>query len=248
MNGSVSVFSRAMERFRFVEPVPPEVQRHIRRVKRREFLKILRRAGAYSTLFAIVSSVFFTLKKLGVSITIAKAAMLIGVSALLLFGGAASSVYYAVRALTAPDSEIRVQSEESGQSVASSQALVSNATAPTAATDPPELVERRFGVQGFTAANVDPATAARVSGMVASELAKLKGGERVIRGASKDRKAGMLVLGSVEELGGAYDVTARVVSVKDGRILFYSSETAGSAAELDGAAVRLSRKIAAGIR
>lgn len=58
----------------------------------------------------------------------------------------------------------------------------------------------------------------------------------------------MMLLGSVETADRGYSITARVVSVKDSRILFYDSETAVSEQDMDGACDRLAKKIYAAIK
>ena len=116
--------------------------------------------------------------------------------------------------------------------------------------EPAAVIEDRVGVQASTGVNLPVSRASGVSDSLARSLAALRGGDRVVnlRFGRAGKKSGMMLLGSVESADGAYSITARVVSVKDSRILFYDSETAVSEQDLDGACDRLAKKIFAAIQ
>ena len=245
-NITIEQFSRVMEKYRLVEPLPAEVQRHLRRNKRRQFKRTLKRTSGYSALFVLISNVFFTLKKYGIAITIVKSAILVGIVALLAAGAVSTALYFLVLQKT-PDPEFVTKAREriTGTTGADPAVRDEDFTA-----EPAAVIEDRVGVQAFTGVNLPVSRASGVSDSLARSLAALRGGDRVVnlRFGRAGKKSGMMLLGSVESADGAYSITARVVSVKDSRILFYDSETAVSEQDLDGACDRLAKKIFAAIQ
>ena len=245
-DANVSKFNRVLLKYRFVEPVPPEVRRHIRLNKGRQFGITLKRAGAYSILFALISHLFFTLRKYGIGITIVKSALLLGILSLFTAAIITTGVYWFV-IRSSPESPLYKEIDDSIGSIGSIIEKPATTAAPEEKdiVESPAVIENRIGVQPFHAENCPAALALSASDRMAGTLSSLRGRELVLnlRTGRAGRKSGMMLFGSVDFLEGAYTVTARVVSVKDSRILYYDSEIAGTENDIQAACDRLSRKI-----
>jgi hypothetical protein len=240
-NAAIALFNDVMRKYRLVEPVPAAVQRHIRVNKRKQFNEIFKRTSGYSLLFVLVSTIYFTLKRLGVAISITKSAVILAVLSLLTAGAVTVAVYWAVAG-----SDSRVILDKAPERAAAPAGRdVGVEKEEKDLVEPAAIIEDRVGIQSFTAISMPASKASEVSDRLANSLSSLRGGERVVnlRYGRGGKKSGMMVFGTVEPAGEGYSVTVRVVNVKDSRILFYDSETAVSAQDVDGACQRLARKI-----
>lgn len=240
-NPNIAVLGEVLLKYRFVEPAPVEVQRHIRKIKRKQFQVIMKRTAGYTLLFSLISNIFLALKKYGIGITIVKSAVLLGIITLMTAGAVTTGVYFFMVRDVPDNKTIGVMDviREAAPAVLSD-----------GAKEPPAVIEDRLGVQPFAGIQYPAVQAARASDRIAKSLAALRGDDRVVnlRFGREGKKSGMMLFGSVELSGGTYIVTARVASVKDSRILFYDMETAGTDAEVEGACDRLARKIYEKIR
>ncbi len=246
-NPTIEQFNRVMEKYRLTEPLPAEVQRHIRINKRRQFNRTLKRTSGYSALFALISNLFFTLKKYGIGITIVKSAIILGVIALLTAGTVTTALYFLVlQKVPDPQAVIKARERITGTTGQDPAVMGEDKNPPESAA----VIEDRLGVQAFSGVNLPVSRAAGISDRIASSLSALRGENRVvnIRFGRGGKKSGMMLLGSVEAGDGSYSITARVVNVKDSRILFYDSERAGSEQDIDGACDRLAKRIFAAIK
>ncbi len=87
-----ALFQRILEKYHLNKTVSTDIQRRIRKVKKREYRKTIKRAGASSLLLFLVSLVFFPLKQCGLNVTMAQstiiAATIFAVSASVIAAGA----------------------------------------------------------------------------------------------------------------------------------------------------------------
>lgn len=234
----VALFGELLLKYRFVEPASSEVKEHIRREKRRQFKKTLRRAGGYTIIFGLIADLFFRLKRAGIPATIVKSAVILGILATLMTASVVSGVYLLLtRYFDATDI------------MRNGTTAVDKAVAPVGekneVIEAPKVIEDRIGVKAFTAVNLPGTRAIAVSDSIAKSLAGLRGRDRVLnlRYGRGGKKSGMMLFGAVEEVEGVYTITVRVVSVKDSRILFYDVETAKSESEIGVAADRMAQRI-----
>lgn len=238
-DATIGLFEEVLLKYRLVEPVPPVVHDHIRKEKGRQFKRTLRRAGGYSVLFAMVSDLFFALKKLGLPVTIVKSAAILGILAALGAVSVTSGIYLLVTGLAKPPAAIR----EVPRTLPGKQGGAGDEA--REAAEPMEVIEDRIGVRPFQAVDLAEARAIGLSDRIAGRLARLRGGDRVInlRHGRRGKKSGMMLFGTVEHVEGMYTVTARVVNVGDARILFYDTETVATEDEFEAAGDRLAEKI-----
>lgn len=242
-NANISKFNEVLVKYRFVEPVPVEVRHHVRMNKGKQFRKTLKRAGASSLIFALISYVYFTLKRYGIGVTIVKSALILGILSLFTAAAITTGVYWFVMR-QGPENALSREIDETIGGIIEKTGAASEQDGKDI-VEPAAVIEDRLGVQPFRGENCPGERALTASDRIAGTLASLRGGKRVInlRMGRAGRKSGMMLFGTVEFLEGAYTVTARVVSVKDSRILYYDSEIAGSEEEIGAACDRLSRKI-----
>jgi len=249
MSTDTSQFAEVLKRYGFVEPILPEVQMHIRDIKREQFVQTLKKAGGYSFIFGIITSVFFAIKKMGVGTTIVKSALLVFASAVISLTILSSGIYLSYKYITAPEEKTEEKREDvvqSGDAGIDKRIIREKKTR----REIPEGV-MLLGVQPFVAVNVEGRIALLAADTITEKLVELRGSSRVInmrRRRREGRKIGLMLLGSVEDLEGTYTVTAKVVSVSDSKIVFYTSEVVHSIDEIPEACTKIAGRISGIIR
>lgn len=248
MSTDTSQFAEVLKRYGFVEPILPEVQMYIRDIKREQFIRTLKKAGGYSFIFGIITSVFFAIKKMGVGTTIVKSALLVFASAVISLTILSSGIYLSFKYITAFEEkkeEKREDAVQSGDAGIDKRIIREKKTR----REIPEGV-MLLGVQPFVAVNVEGRIALLAADTIAEKLVELRGSSRVInmRRRREGRKIGLMLLGSVEDLEGTYTVTAKVVSVSDSKIVFYTSEIVHSIDEIPAACTKIAGRISGIIR
>lgn len=83
-----------LDKYKFARPVPEDARKEILASKKKNLVRVLKSVGAFSALYGVLLSVYFVLKKLGVSIPFAKLIISGLTAAAVTYGG-----YYAVTAL-----------------------------------------------------------------------------------------------------------------------------------------------------
>ncbi len=243
MSERIEQFSRVLDRLGFAEPAPPELQEYIRKVKRRQFRKTLKRTGAYSLVFILISYIYFTLKKIGISVTIYKSAAILALGSSITAVSIGAGAYFAAKKIIAPAEEIKIEKIQQEENVTAAVPVPVKKEPDNA--DTLENIRKRIGVQPFDAANADVSMSVRVTDMIAAGLAALRGADYVVntRREKSGKRTGMLLKGSVEFLNGEYTLTAKVVDVQTLKVIYYTSETAATENDIDSACSKIAEKI-----
>jgi len=243
MKNETKQFSEVLERFNFTDPLPIEVKRHIAKTKGKQFKKTLKRAGGYGFLFGSISYLFFSIKKLGLGITVVKSVVLMAIIYTLMALSVITGIYYTVDSLIKPLSGIKVNVGDPAAVVIEKE-IVSPASS-YYSNESLEVIQNRIGVQPFLTVNVPAETSIKITDIISNNLIKGLGKERVtnIRKEYGKRKNGMMLMGSIELFEGTYTINARLVNVSDSRIISFASEVIQSPEELQGACAGISEKI-----
>ena len=243
----LDIMRSLLKKFRFEEPVPSDV-RDILRVARKETLfEIFRRYRKRSIYVVMVMNVFFSVRRFGISISVAKSMIVVTVgtvisAALISFGS-----YYMINRFL----EESPRADETVSAVAplSNVTMVrSDKRAERKETDirSDPNVRYSLGVIPFQSAKEYRAAGKIVNSTIFRELLLKKGKGKVVfvTGPSVRKQSDNLVMGSVIQIGGSYRISARLVEAKSSRILSYVTESAGNENDIGPACKRIAGKIA----
>ncbi|HNR90249.1 MAG TPA: hypothetical protein PKM65_18070 [Spirochaetota bacterium] len=244
MNGSIRSFERILERFRFREPVPDSVQAHILTTKRRSLIGILKSVDDYSITYGLVLAVYFTTRRMRIRPTVAQSKIILAALALTVLLVITFTIWLvtpqpAPRPDTLPQAAVSVTATATAtiQQVQADEKMLDEKTAPS--------VRYRLGVETFTSDFVGVNERKRIADAITNELLRLAGPDRVVRiGVVGRKNVNRVLLGAVERLGDTYIITAKIVDVEKSRVLFSTSESAGTEQEIDTACERIARKAA----
>ncbi len=103
MINNIQLLEQLLIKYRLTEPVPQEVRSYILKRKRKFFIKLCKSIGIYNIFFGSVLTVFFIVKKLGISITLIHSAVIVGLLTLLSAGSITYCGYTIIKPLISDD-------------------------------------------------------------------------------------------------------------------------------------------------
>jgi hypothetical protein len=242
-NPDIKKFNQLLHKYQFADPLSSDIQGMLRYSKSKQFKKTFKRTTGYSVIFAILAGLYFRIKRMGIPVTIMKSAILAGLASIIIIAAVTTGIYWLFikdQAGTMIKQEmLREHPSASGSNIYIRKGDVRDVIETTA------VIDDRIGVQTFSAINLPAEQAEQVSDRMASILSELRGSDRVInlRLGRGGKKSGMMLFGSLELVEGSYTFTARLVSIKDSKIIFYDTEIIKSVNDIDEACDRLARKI-----
>jgi len=260
MNGIVRKFHALLERYRFREPVPENVQDYILRYKREAAVNTLKHFGDYGIVYGLVMRVFFGVRRVGIRLSIVQskiAVFLIAVFILFLLGLVA--VLYLDSAVDiVPHQKTDVVPESLPDNAVLPPDFRNNVIRKKEDGNVPENknmikgpeVRFRLGVETFTSEALDRNETGRISNVITNELVRLKGKGSAVRlgGKYHRRNANRVLLGGVEKLGDTYVITAKIVDVERGSVIASFDDSADSYEGINAACARIAGKAAGAIK
>jgi hypothetical protein len=245
MQDNIIKIDELLTKFYLKEPASADVQRHIRKIKRSQFKKILKRAGAYSIVFGAIAGVYFSLKKLGIVISIYKSVIVVIAASTLAATGVTFGTYRIYKHVFVPEINKPVDiiwtSIPMDMEIPKEKDTIQRKENVSKNID----VKKIIGIQAFSAEGVEAGLSRKAFNKIYSELGRLRG-SNYIKDISKPdaENAGMALKGSVELLDGIYNVSVKIINVKNLNILYYNSVKANKVEEIDSACIKLSKEIA----
>ncbi|HPB83805.1 MAG TPA: hypothetical protein PK200_17325 [Spirochaetota bacterium] len=258
MNGIVRKFHALLERYRFREPVPDNVQDYILRYKRQAAVNTLKHFADYGIVYGLVMRVFFGVRRAGIRLSIVQSKMAVFLAAMIvLFIIGLIAVLYLKPAIDiAPPKKAVVVPETLPDNAVHPTDFRNNVIEEKDKTLPDKKNEVikpgvRFGlgVETFTSEALDRSEAGRISSLITGEIVRLKGKGAAVRlGAKYQRKnAKMVMLGGVEKLGDTYIITAKIVDVERGSVIASFDDSADSYEGINAACARIAGKAAGAV-
>jgi hypothetical protein len=108
-NPVIGVFYEILKKYGLIKPVPEEIQKRILKVKKKQFRETLKKAGASSFLFVVISHLFFIIKRCGFNVTMAQSAAIAGALSVVTAGIITAGSYAAATGLLSRPPERTVQ-------------------------------------------------------------------------------------------------------------------------------------------
>ncbi len=235
MKDQATVFQRVMEKYRFQEPVPLNIQGDSFLNRRKLLIKILKASGKYSVVYGLSLRLYFGFRRFGLKISAGNClAVTYALSAIIVSALAAGIIYTSL-----PDASTDQKRNDTIPVERNENIIPENRKAPDGNVKP--FTPAVLSISEFTAENVDPETAAKVTDTVADELRSVLGRDAVSSGGKL--KTGRIVMGSVGKIGSLYLLTARLVDVESGKIIFTTSERVSGSAGIPYASRKVAEQI-----
>ncbi len=218
MNSALNNFEQLADKYKFVNPITPDLQNFAILHSRKNLKKLLRDAGDFSIIFGFVLSVYSLAKKLGLSITFFQSKVItaflsisIGISGVT--GGNIAISYIIDKYSTNEDKTEQITNDTAG---------ILELDTPVEDTKTINI-KHRIGVNLFLGS--DKELARSVSNFLAIELIKIVGSDKVtLLGFKERRKTDRIAMGSIRTLGKQKIITAKLVNVENSRAEYVTSE------------------------
>jgi hypothetical protein len=225
-------------RYGLAAPVPDEHKKIISGSMARVLSAVLKRGGMYSLPYGIFLALYFFLKKFGITLTAAKTAVLVTMTASVSAGG-----YYIYQ------SDAVRGNVEVHENRAIAKAPATDGTVMKHGRVSAPVITYTLGIEPLSSSSVDRKTLGIIAEDISRRISGIRGANYtglVPRGGSRGLRYRML--GNVEKLDDAYMIFVKVINTSDSSIIYAAKEKAGSAGEIGEACDRLAKKIAAGVR
>lgn len=215
-----------LNKYRFTDPVSPDIQKRMIRSKKEIFVRVLKTVGRFSAVIGIFQSLYFLLKKLGINIFTAKFILYVATAGII-SGGAYTAVKYLDDG-TAPDKKIEMI--DGGRALPSvpeiQKVKVTRKSAP--------VKNYTLGITEFSGESAGPDAAERLSTALTGRLSALKGDSYAglfSGGGAKGVRYSLF--GSVEYLNGKYILHIKVVDLETSSIVLLEKMDADSVEKLE---------------
>ena len=229
MNNNTISMQGLLQKYKLDEPLPEKIQKDILKNKNRNYKKILKSAGKYSFLTGLFASIYFFIKKFGVSITTAKS--IISITAVV---GISTGAYF-----TAPYVAEQFKTEDISISLTEKIDAPGKKPFILKAPDPVTI-----GIMPFIGTGVDKEILNRAANVIAGELSRKRGkGYAGNFGTVAKNNARYSMFGSIEKVDEMVLLTVKIVDIKTSKMLHMSDEKLGSIDELDSACKRIALEI-----
>lgn len=242
MTENIENIEKLLDSYKLIKPIPTEVIKKSNKTKQKRFKKIFKQTKGYSFLFSLIAFMFLTLRKAGFSVTVVQSAFVLALTGALITGSVVTGAYFTVDLIFSDKEHIQIEKKN-----VEKNSLI-NKKIKKKKVNSAMVIKNRIAVAPFTAENVSKELSIKVSDTIAEQLALIKGKKRIINYRFGRQQSEKMVLGSVMQLGTSYMINAKVVTIKDSKIIYYASETIQSKEMVNAACKRISKKIAAKIK
>ncbi len=244
MNNITPTFKKLLSKFRFDTPVPDEVRKFIMQNKSGLLIKTIKAAGDYNIYYGFVLRTFLAARKIGLSLTVGQSAAAVWAVSIVLAVTSAGAIYLA--AATQAEETVPAQAVVTSETATETAepATVPEVKAEKKKKADMETVKYRIGVNALETENVDEKTSRAMTKRIFDTLVSMKGAKHVeMTGPGQKKSVNYMLMGNISRMGSRHTVTAKLVNVKDGKVIALVSENAASENELKKACARAARKI-----
>lgn len=230
MKNDMQLLQSLLDKYRFTRPIPPGIRGRILARKRRNFVAVMKKLGRYNALLGAFLVVYFLLRRIGIVATLKQCGIVLITASLFTAAGVSVGGYIAVKHIL--DAPAKVEESVKDDSTHPEPVLDAEKDRPAPYDVPPPLREVKNAIvfQPFDGMNASTGEISRVSGMIQSELIRIRGSKNIIssRGLSPEISTRLLLIGTVRKMGVSYAITAKVIDRESGKIHFAATEEARS--------------------
>ncbi|PKL35967.1 MAG: hypothetical protein CVV44_17215 [Spirochaetae bacterium HGW-Spirochaetae-1] len=227
----VNNFRELLDKYKFVYPVPEDIQSFAVLNSKKGLTVILKNAGDYSFIFGKVLFILYAARKFNIKLTIARSQFLLILSSAVMLALTTASFYFLFSNF--PSAPHLPEKTIENNSIIEKYKLI----APDSQQNPAIPVNYLIGVDSFTGS----ADAVIISEKITSELEQILGKRKVLILGKKaiDINPPKILMGSVQNLGETKYLTIKLINSSTSRIEYLISvklkseeETAAACADI----------------
>ena len=226
MKKEIIQMQKLFEATEMTSPLNEHAQAHSLKMKRKNLVSLMRKSGIYSSLYGIILSFFFLLKKIGLGLSVIQSAYLllsitIAAATSISAGGVFAAKNYLLDTNRSEVEELSMGALSKVRGTAEKSSRIESGEAKT------KHQEKYIYFQGFVSNNTDTALIRRATQALTGAFRRTTAGTAITIG--NDPCARYRLSGSIEIIDGRYQISARLIDAETRRIIFASSEESDTA-------------------
>ena len=244
---------QVVSKYKLDAPVPEKVQKAMRKAKRKTLIGVFRKHNKYSLFLFITVSVFFWFKKIGITISVLKSAIITATAAAVSAAGILTGSYYFVQKIIIPQLKDIPENNQDIKTGVSTRILKDKVITKDDKTINEKIkpsinkeIRYKLGLINFRYDKSISGIGKRISSLIKNNLTRIRGKGTIanIYTIPKSIRPSKVLTGTIIKLDQSYRITVKVINKKTLKVLLYETETAQSEKEINNACKKLSQKIA----
>ncbi len=237
-----------IKKYKLQMPMEPYQKKLLNDSKKRTYIRILKKHGLYFTILLPVISFLYWVKKFGITLSLAKSALIVGAAALITAGVVTGGSFYIVKEVILKKPE-NIEKKINKNVDSNTNKNPVDKKDKTRASEKPSFlsgqVTYRIGIIPFKF-DGDKKIASAALQEILSNIRRIKGknSAAVFDLSSMGKRVSKKLTGTLIKLGGSYRISIKLIDLKNSKIELYTSETAKRENDLANACKKLAVKIA----
>ncbi len=230
MTSNTGLYEKLLEKYGISAPLQEKKKNEVLTRKRSLYKKVMKRKGAYGIVIAVVSYIFFSLRRKGMRISFIQSAVITAAAAALLTLSAAGGFYFLIKRIKAPGiEEIKTveQKEENKLDIEKpGRAVTEHKEISPGDHQTLHVKKQTIRYSPLKAGKDLSKEAALLTGKIIAHLKMQNRNLSVIPAGSKQGGTpDMILIGSLEPEGKSYTVNTKLVDMKSTKVLFMNYYT-----------------------
>ncbi|MCP4137978.1 MAG: hypothetical protein GY754_43850 [bacterium] len=242
------VLQQVLEEYKLDAPLPGDVRKEMISSSAPVLKAVLKKHGKYGILVSMAVSVFFGIKRLGISLSLAKSSVVVSVAA------AATAVTVVAGTTTGVVKIIIHEKASIEQGVIPEETIIQPKTPEEkpepgpAVIKPSKKFENSIAIQSIelNSPGEDAAVAGRVRNKIKRELVRLRGRANILSSAASG--SNMVLFGSIDKVDETYMLSVTVSNKTTGKVVYATLEKSKTIDGLNRACGKIAREISSGIK
>lgn len=217
------------EKCKLSENLSPETKKVMLDSKKEVFIKIMKSQAKYGFLMFFIVTLFFGIKRFGITLSIVKSSIVVITLAVFVTAGLISGSYFLVQHIVFSDQI----PEKEIQNITPDNGVSPNAKKKTSKMK--RKTDYKLDVFSFSSEGIDRKKVNRITDKIIKQLNLIKGKNtaKLSINDKKINKYNRRLLGSVVQIDKNIMITAKIINVHTSKVIFYITEETDSIDKID---------------
>jgi hypothetical protein len=248
MREKINSFQQFLDKFQFRKPVNLQEQEYFYRNLREGLSSTLKAVNEYGFIYGALLRIFFGCRRLGFRISVTQSALILGAAAMLAAVLIAGAVRIGSEILLVDKGISLTQENKISASTKTKEIGISQLEKKTGLIKEQKKINGlsyRLGLETFGNENIEKEKSGLITKRIRFELTRHLGPGAVIglQEGKRGKKVNLLLTGSVGKLGGLIMISAKVIDVENGKVMYITDENIKSENEIPGACDKISGRL-----
>ncbi len=238
----IDIIKKIYEKYKLTDKLPLEAKRVMLKSKKAVFINVLKKQKKYSIFMLFVVSVFFWVKKFGLTISLIKSFIFTAIVSAAMVATISVGSYYGVKKIIKNPAQIEKTKEKAVPEVIEKTPGVSQ-------TPVKKAINYQLNIVPFEYEGIADESIKSLESKIVNNLNKIMGknSANLISRSKKSITAKKIVLGSVAKVDQNYFITIKVMNPESSKVLLYINEDIDQVDQVDQVCSKIAKKLAANL-